>query len=380
MNLYYLCLSIVFFGAHLFTKIVSPEKFKDYTAQEIYEMTPDSVLRGKLDTTLMWISQNYKNTSVIDTLYSGAKLPLRQGIKSYKLMWENQLLGYVNFEKTGRKTGEWTLDLALSPSTAEIARGYTIRKYYDAEKEEYMVYPFRDASRMRFTEYLKEKDRLHYAIKNYYENIDKIAPPWQIPLCQGPTESGYGTSRLAVLGNNEFGIKCFVHSRKEHKRMLRKGIKVGPSCINAHDDHKYDYFRRWENPLGGLQYHADILMGRTSSKDRYDWFNFLPFDDHFTTMRLEIHGKHPHKGSRKDVYWYGELLEHGKDYTFSNKEWWFIGLCASGYATSPYYAQKVANAYYGYFSYYELLYGVTEADLEYKYYINTLVQNPIASN
>ena len=109
--------------------------------------------------------------------------------------------------------------------------------------------------------------------------------PASITLAQGLLESGAGKSRLAVEGNNHFGIKC--HS-------TWKG-----DVIHADDDELNECFRKYDDAAESFEDHARFLM-----KKRYaPLFELKPTD---------------YKG-------------------------WAKGLKKCGYATDPSYASKLIN-------------------------------------
>ena len=81
--------------------------------------------------------------------------------------------------------------------------------------------------------------------------IHKI--PASITLAQGILESNNGNSRLAIKGNNHFGIKC--HGWKGKK-------------IYADDDQKHECFRSYKNVIESYRDHSLFLK-------KYDRYNFL---------------------------------------------------------------------------------------------------------
>lgn len=84
--------------------------------------------------------------------------------------------------------------------------------------------------------------------------------PASITLAQGCLESGDGNSRLAVKGNNHFGIKC--HDWK------------GPT-IRQNDDKRKECFRKYRHAEASYKDHADFLRYR----DRYAFlFELEPTD------------------------------------------------------------------------------------------------------
>ncbi len=128
---------------------------------------------------------------------------------------------------------------------------------------------------------------LRYIAK--YENIAKkemkeYGVPASITLAQGILESQSGKSRLAVEGNNHFGIKC-------HKNW--HGDKI------LHDDNEaQECFRKYNNPEESFKDHSQFLAGRK----RYAFLFRLPITDY---------------------------------------EAWARGLKKAGYATDPSYPDKL---------------------------------------
>lgn len=108
--------------------------------------------------------------------------------------------------------------------------------------------------------------------------------PASITLAQGLLESGYGLSRLAVEGNNHFGIKC--HNSWKGRSM------------RADDDKRNECFRVYDTAEESFRDHSDFLRYR----DRYK-FLF--------------------------------------DYETTDYKSWAYGLKQAGYATDPTYASKL---------------------------------------
>lgn len=92
-------------------------------------------------------------------------------------------------------------------------------------------------------------------INTYYEIAVKEMIVYRIPasitLAQGIYESNAGRSKLAVEGNNHFGIKC-------HKEW------TGPS-ITSDDETKNECFRKYDNAEASFRDHSYFL----TSRDRY---------------------------------------------------------------------------------------------------------------
>ena len=107
--------------------------------------------------------------------------------------------------------------------------------------------------------------------------------PASITLAQGCLESGDGNSRLAVKGNNHFGIKCHGWKGK---------------TIHEDDDAKGECFRKYSNAEESYRDHGDFL--------RY---------------------------SRR----YASLFDLDR----TDYKGWAYGLKAAGYATAPDYAKRL---------------------------------------
>ena len=117
------------------------------------------------------------------------------------------------------------------------------------------------------------------------EQMLKWKVPASITLAQGLLESGAGKSRLAVKGNNHFGIKCH-------------GWKGG--AIYHDDDARGECFRAYASAFDSFEDHSRFL----ASGQRYQKLFKLKMTDY-----------------------------HG----------WAKGLKAAGYATNPKYAQQLID-------------------------------------
>lgn len=141
------------------------------------------------------------------------------------------------------------------------------------------------------TKLLEKRQKQEGYIEKYWSvavnEMKKTGIPASITLAQGLLESNAGESRLAVHNNNHFGIKCFS-----------KTCKRG-HCSNFEDDSHKDFFRIYPTPEASFEAHSHFLK-----KDRY-------------------------KGLFK----------------FSSKDYssWAHGLKKAGYATDPYYGEKLIN-------------------------------------
>ncbi len=138
------------------------------------------------------------------------------------------------------------------------------------------------------------KPNLNESTLAYIEEYNDIAIlemlayqiPASITLAQGILESNSGRSRLAVKGNNHFGVKC--HSSWEGKR------------LHHDDDARQECFRKYEHPLSSFRDHSLFLFER----NRYAGLFELKLSDY--------------KG-------------------------WARGLKKAGYATDPKYPHKLIN-------------------------------------
>jgi len=81
------------------------------------------------------------------------------------------------------------------------------------------------------------------------EEMHKTRIPASITLAQGLLESGNGNSRLALIGNNHFGIKC-------------KADWTGET-IKEDDDAPQECFRKYKEALDSYRDHSDFLMHGT---------------------------------------------------------------------------------------------------------------------
>lgn len=138
---------------------------------------------------------------------------------------------------------------------------------------------------------LEKRQKQEAYIEKYWSvavnEMKKSGIPASITLAQGLLESNAGESRLAVHNNNHFGIKCF-------SRTCKRG-----HCSNFEDDSHKDFFRIYASPEASFEAHSHFLK-----KDRY-----------------------------KGLFKFGS-----KDYTS-----WAHGLKKAGYATDPYYGEKLVN-------------------------------------
>ena len=102
---------------------------------------------------------------------------------------------------------------------------------------------------------LTNQEKIENYIKKYstvaQEEMKAYGIPASITIAQGILESGMGYGRLAVEGNNHFGIKC--HKEWNGKKIFHD------------DDRKGECFRVYENPSSSYRDHSLFLVNR----DRY---------------------------------------------------------------------------------------------------------------
>lgn len=126
------------------------------------------------------------------------------------------------------------------------------------------------------------------------EEMIRTGVPASITLAQGLLESGAGQSKLAVEGNNHFGIKC-------HKGWTGKTIFMD-------DDRRGECFRVYESADESFRDHSDFLRYR----DRY---KFL-FDLELTDYKGWAHGLKK-AGYATDPKYAGKLIKYIEDYNLA---------------------------------------------------------------
>ncbi len=103
-------------------------------------------------------------------------------------------------------------------------------------------------------------------IANYSDiavkEMQRTGIPASITLAQGILESGDGNSRLALDGNNHFGIKC--HRDWQGKKMYHD------------DDARNECFRKYNSAFDSYRDHSDFL----TSKPRYQFLFELELTDY----------------------------------------------------------------------------------------------------
>ncbi len=127
---------------------------------------------------------------------------------------------------------------------------------------------------------LTRKQYIDLYKKDAIIQMHKYKIPASITLAQGILESNNGNSRLAVKGNNHFGIKCHNWEGKK---------------IFEDDDKKNECFRKYDNALASFEDHSLFLK-------KYNRYAFL------------------------------------FDYEINDYESWAKGLRTAGYATNKKYA------------------------------------------
>ncbi len=99
---------------------------------------------------------------------------------------------------------------------------------------------------------LSAQDKTNRYIEQYsqiaIEEMRRYNIPASITLAQGILESGNGESRLAVEGNNHFGIKCHANWNGE--------------TITADDDEKGECFRKYNRAADSYRDHSLFLTER----------------------------------------------------------------------------------------------------------------------
>lgn len=100
---------------------------------------------------------------------------------------------------------------------------------------------------------LTNKEKINLYIEQYaaiaQNEMESYGIPASITLAQGILESGMGYGRLAVEGNNHFGIKC--HKAWDGERIYHD------------DDEKGECFRVYNNPENSFRDHSLFLKNRS---------------------------------------------------------------------------------------------------------------------
>lgn len=154
------------------------------------------------------------------------------------------------------------------------------KKAKPATKNEYAPAKVKDLPPTNVEDYIRRYSHIARV------EMEKFKIPASISLAQGIIESRSGTSTLARINNNHFGIKCFSRNCP------------GGHCSNHSDDHHKDFFRIFGNPWESWRAHSHMI-----SSGRY-----------------------------------AKLKKHGKDY-----EKWAYGLKNLGYATDKAYATTLIS-------------------------------------
>lgn len=94
------------------------------------------------------------------------------------------------------------------------------------------------------------------------EQMEKYGIPASITLAQGLLESGRGTSKLATIGNNHFGIKADDRWQGD--------------TIHSFDNGRLCIFRRYKNASGSYEDHSKFLCDNS----RYDFLFELKITDY----------------------------------------------------------------------------------------------------
>jgi LysM repeat protein len=87
--------------------------------------------------------------------------------------------------------------------------------------------------------------------------------PASITLAQGMLESNYGRSRLAIQGNNHFGIKC--HSNWTGKKVYHDDNRRG-ECFRAYGSAEESFRDHSEFLVNGSRYRELFSLGSTDYK------------------------------------------------------------------------------------------------------------------
>lgn len=115
-------------------------------------------------------------------------------------------------------------------------------------KNFFLILAFFCLNKISAQSWLNENQYIQQFAPFAVEEMEKYKIPASITLAQGLLETGGGQSRLAVQGNNHFGIKC-------------KQEWTGPSMTHT-DDAPNECFRVYENPKKSYEDHSIFLATR----------------------------------------------------------------------------------------------------------------------
>lgn len=260
------------------------------------------------------ISKHLRGCEMFPTDSPNVYIITKYGVRVGKLTWNDN----------GIATPSWYYGLDGGTTTEMLL-------YFSRPKE--MAY--KEGSLRKFNRLVNDTLKAAYVENDViYDGI-----PGMVTLNQDGIESGFGVSWKAKNLNNRFGIKCHSagHTRQFHKDQYRRKKTLGRDilwlndCVNyGKDDHVYDFFKRYDSLEEGLKDHSNLIR----RNKRYKWFRDIPFNQEVTTRKLKVHRNYTH------VNWMGTKLKNNQVYSFTNEQWWFIGLCAAGYATDRDYAMK----------------------------------------
>lgn len=163
--------------------------------------------------------------------------------------------------------------------------------------------------------------------------MDKHAIPASITLAQGLVETGAGSSTLAQVHNNHFGIKC--HSTWTGKRTYRA------------DDGPNDCFRSYPNAKDSYEDHSVFLKGK-----RYQRLFALRYDDYRGWAQgLQLCGYATNKGYANMLI---KLIEDYELYALDHGKWpsWYTDapkeIRKHSAQPAPSYDQPMRRSYISY--------------------------------
>ncbi|MCF6347423.1 MAG: glucosaminidase domain-containing protein [Flavobacteriaceae bacterium] len=174
----------------------------------------------------------------------------------------------------------------------------------------------------------RRKPNLNKSALAYIEEYNDIAIlemisykiPASITLAQGILESQSGKSRLAVRGNNHFGIKC--HKSWKGKRLYHD------------DDAKQECFRKYDHPLTSFRDHSLFLYDRKRyaalfelrKKDYKGWAKGLKKAGYATDPKypkklialIEIYELYKYDDFENDFHYGGKVVKKSNDRAYKN--------------------------------------------------------------
>lgn len=334
INVFYFMLLLV--STVFFTSIGERQKLmEDNALLSIGDIFPMSDVSGGLDTLTGIYQYDYihRNRPV------GTLLGLRQD--GNDIDW--------------RFVPEYTIPSVYASLEARSITDFLMTGWYNKK------FIYEEGTRRSMKKYM-ESTRSNLAYLIYKDKVQGMVP-WQFAVITGYLESK-GISQVSKKANNDHGIKCNKHTRKQHIAAVKASEAAGRSTHYLYDSKgnktcywgggdrspsegkygKYGHYRYFNSPKESIDAHQAILMSQieTSVSGRYKQFNDIPFNNEIYPWKVKIYGD-------KTVRLHGQKLIHNELLLLPGIDIWAGGASASVYASDPDYADKIIGIYWSVF-------------------------------